>query len=216
MNLQRRMKFHLLSDKKLFEETRKLLIAEFAGLYVSNDKKDTLFTECSKREGSIYESAMNSAIRDSEEIFNKINSYGKVELIPSEKLNSEDIRTLISPLIEKYQKASEKDEEPTITEELIQSLSDKFLTIKVEGDSMIDAGIIEGDIVIAEINQKPKEGDIVVVSVYGNIFIKIFTEKNGSVVLESANKKYSKIVVTPDMDFTVNGVVIKKLQNLKK
>jgi len=210
------MKFHLLSDKKLFEETRKLLIAEFAGLYVSNDKKDTLFTECSKREGSIYESAMNSAIRDSEEIFNKINSYGKVELIPSEKLNSEDIRTLISPLIEKYQKASEKDEEPTITEELIQSLSDKFLTIKVEGDSMIDAGIIEGDIVIAEINQKPKEGDIVVVSVYGNIFIKIFTEKNGSVVLESANKKYSKIVVTPDMDFTVNGVVIKKLQNLKK
>lgn len=87
-------------------------------------------------------------------------------------------------------------------EELQDTMSlDEFLIdhkeatfiLKVDGDSMIDAHIADGDMVIVERTQKAKDGDIVVAEVDGEWTMKYFRNKEGKVWLEAANKKYTPI-----------------------
>ncbi len=77
--------------------------------------------------------------------------------------------------------------------------------LKVTGLSMIDAGILEGDFVIANRDQRPKDGDIVVALVDGGNTVKTYRNKNGQVWLEAANPDYSDI--HPGEYLEVQGVV---------
>ncbi len=99
-------------------------------------------------------------------------------------------------------------------EELVNVLSlDEFLVrrpevtflLKVSGDSMIDAGIHPGDIVLVEKGCAPKSGDIVIAQVDGEWTMKYFTKAGKGVVLEPANKKYQVVKATESL--TIGGVV---------
>ncbi|MFA6294924.1 MAG: transcriptional repressor LexA [Candidatus Paceibacterota bacterium] len=84
--------------------------------------------------------------------------------------------------------------------------------LEVKGDSMIDAGIQEGDLVIAERNKgEPKSGDIVIAEVDGGWTMKYFRKHGNTVFLEPANKKYKPIYPTFDLKVAaiVRGVVRK-------
>ena len=107
-------------------------------------------------------------------------------------------------------------------EELVDTMSlDEYLIkhpeqsylIKVTGDSMIDAGIHEGDLVIVERGRTAKDRDIVIAQVDGEWTMKYY-EKHGNVVrLVAANKKYSPIV--PKRELTVGGVVTAVIRKYK-
>ncbi len=75
---------------------------------------------------------------------------------------------------------------------LIRDKSSSFL-LEVKGDSMIDAGIQEGDLVVAERKGEPKIGDIVIAEVDGGWTMKYFRKKGSVVYLEPANKDYKPI-----------------------
>ncbi|MBN1283341.1 MAG: repressor LexA [Proteobacteria bacterium] len=99
-------------------------------------------------------------------------------------------------------------------EELIDTLSlDEFLIdkpeasflLKVSGDSMIDAGIHEGDLVIVERGTEPKSGDIVLGCVDGDWTLKYYRKAGGTVELVPANPKYP--VIRPEEELTLGGVV---------
>ncbi len=77
--------------------------------------------------------------------------------------------------------------------------------LKVNGDSMIDAGIHEGDSVILERGKQPKNGDIVVAEVDHDWTLKYYDKKNGKVTLIPANKKYK--VIIPKEELKIAGVV---------
>ncbi len=77
--------------------------------------------------------------------------------------------------------------------------------LQVKGDSMIEAGIQEGDMVIVERGQTPKPGDIVIAQVDGDYTMKYYRQKNGQVYLEPANKNYAPIY--PADDLQINAVV---------
>lgn len=106
--------------------------------------------------------------------------------------------------------------DPTPAEqELITTMSfDHYLVnkpehsylLKVSGDSMIDAGINNGDFVVIEKNAQPKEGDIVVAHIDGEFTLKYFARIDGKVCLMPANKKYSPIY--PSQQLTIFGIVI--------
>ncbi len=100
-------------------------------------------------------------------------------------------------------------------EELVDTISlDEFLIankqatylLKVSGDSMIDAGIHPGDMVLVERNRTPKEGDIVIAEVDNEWTMKYLRKQNGRLVLEPANKKYKTIV--PEAQLHIAAVVI--------
>ena len=77
--------------------------------------------------------------------------------------------------------------------------------LKVDGDSMIDALIGPGDLLIVERGRNPKNGDIVVAAVDGDWTVKYF-EKNGrNVRLVPANKKYRPII--PNESMEIGGIV---------
>lgn len=80
--------------------------------------------------------------------------------------------------------------------------------LKVQGDSMINAGIFEGDLVIVNPQSNVKKGDIVVARLEGEITIKIFDNNNKDVFLLPRNEKYSPIKVTNKEDFSIIGKVV--------
>jgi len=99
-------------------------------------------------------------------------------------------------------------------EELIDTMSlDEFLIgnkeatymLKVSGDSMIDAGIMQGDIVLVERGAEAREGNIVIAKIDEEWTIKYFRKKKGKVFLEPANKKYKPIL--PKQDLEIAAVV---------
>ncbi len=99
-------------------------------------------------------------------------------------------------------------------EELVDVLSlDEFLVarpeatymLKVSGDSMIDAGIHPGDIVLVERGRTPKTGDIVIAQVDEEWTMKYFVKDKNGLRLEAANSNYKPI--HPKHSLTVGGVV---------
>jgi len=108
-------------------------------------------------------------------------------------------------------------------EELIDVISlDKFLVrrkeasclVRVMGDSMIDAGILPGDIVIVERGRDPKQGDIVIAQVDGEWTMKYYYKYGKDVVLKAANKKYPPI--KPKEELKVSGVVVSCIRKYDK
>lgn len=87
---------------------------------------------------------------------------------------------------------------------LVRNPENSFL-LSVTGDSMIDAGIQEKDLVIVEKNKEPKNGDIILAEVDGNWTMKYFCKRGKMVTLEAANSKYPPII--PRMDLRIAGVI---------
>lgn len=77
---------------------------------------------------------------------------------------------------------------------------------KVEGDSMIDAGIFAGDLVVVDRSITAKNNDIVIAAVDNEFTIKRLSTKNG-VRLIPANKDYQAIVMSGENELVIWGVV---------
>jgi DNA polymerase V len=83
----------------------------------------------------------------------------------------------------------------------------KTCLINVRGDSMIDAGIQEGDKVIVESEASVNIGDIVVAIVDGDYTVKYFDKsKDGKIILQPGNPNYSPII--PENELRIFGKVI--------
>ena len=76
---------------------------------------------------------------------------------------------------------------------------DEHFALEVQGDSMIDAGILEGDIVICRRTESASTGDIVVALIDGEeATLKRLRRKGASVALEAANPAYETRIFGPD------------------
>ena len=75
---------------------------------------------------------------------------------------------------------------------LIQNKSLTYM-LEVDGDSMIDAHIEKGDMVLVEKTNQAKDMQIVIAEVDGEYTMKYFRKERNKVWLEPANKKYSPI-----------------------
>lgn len=78
--------------------------------------------------------------------------------------------------------------------------------LKVKGDSMQDAGILDGDMVIVERTSSPKVGQIVVAEVDGSYTMKYLKkDSTGRMYLEAANSDFK--LIYPKEDLRINAVV---------
>ena len=87
---------------------------------------------------------------------------------------------------------------------LIQNREATFL-LKVSGDSMSEAGILPGDMVLVDKAQIPKSGDIVIAEVDGAWTMKYLRKRGDNVMLLPANLKYQPI--KPKNELKIAGVV---------
>lgn len=100
----------------------------------------------------------------------------------------------------------------SLDEYLIKHPEQTFL-IKVTGDSMIDAGIHEGDLVLVERGRQPKHRDIVIAQVDNEWTMKYYEKVGKEVRLVAANKKYPPI--KPKEELNVGGVIVAVIRKYK-
>jgi DNA polymerase V len=90
---------------------------------------------------------------------------------------------------------------------------------RVDGDSMIDAGIKDGDIAVIDRSVEAEDGDIIVAYVNEEFTIKrldLTHKKEGYIELRPANKDFKPIRVDDGEDFEVWGVVVWTIKCWKK
>src|SRR3989338_8138021 len=100
------------------------------------------------------------------------------------------------------------DEEMTDTINLEDMLvKNKSLTymLEVDGDSMIDAHIEKGDMVLVERANSAKDGQIVIAEIDGEYTMKYFKKDGNKAWLEPANKNYKPIY--PESSLNINAVL---------
>jgi len=104
---------------------------------------------------------------------------------------------------------------PFLSEENIEGLltitndmgSGKLFALQVKGDSMIDAGILDGDRVIVKQQGTAENGEIVCALIEGEATLKRFYKKNGVITLKAENEKYAPITVAGG-EFRIVGRVV--------
>jgi repressor LexA len=95
---------------------------------------------------------------------------------------------------------------PLLAEENIEGTLDlseefagqKVFALKVHGDSMIEAGICEDDLVVVRAQTHAEAGEIVVALVDGESTVKRLERRNGKLWLQPANPRYEPIAVAGD------------------
>ena len=87
---------------------------------------------------------------------------------------------------------------------LITKKENTFM-LKVDGNSMIDAHIADGDMVLVEKADKAQDGQIVIADVDGQFTMKYFKKEGNRVWLEPANKDFKPIY--PEQYLRVNAIV---------
>lgn len=104
---------------------------------------------------------------------------------------------------------------PLITEDSVEGLMGvpaemargETFVLKVKGDSMIDAGILEGDYVIIRHQETAEKGEIVCAMINGEATLKRFHQKGDTITLKAENKNYAPITISQG-DFSILGKMV--------
>ena len=100
----------------------------------------------------------------------------------------------------------------SLDEYLISNPESTFL-LKVEGDSMLGAGINPGDLVLVQRDLSPRPGDIVIARIDNEWTLKYFDTSKGKVTLRAANDKYP--VLAPRQELMIGGIVIASVRKYR-
>ena len=85
--------------------------------------------------------------------------------------------------------------------------SEGVFCIRVQGDSMIGAGIHDHDLLVVDRLPEPVDGKIVIASINAELTVKRLKRENNQLFLMPENPAYSPIVITEAMDLKIWGVV---------
>lgn len=99
------------------------------------------------------------------------------------------------------------DRKLDLNEYLIRNPSATFL-VRVNGISMVNAGIFDGDILIVDRSLEATDGKVVIGVINGEFTVKRIMKKGKKLYLLPENEKYNPIEITEDMDFKTWGVVV--------
>lgn len=131
------------------------------------------------------------------------------KLIPGPKLNGVK---LLGTVAAGWPSAAEEELSDTMTmDEFLIGNREATYMLTVSGDSMIDAGIQPGDIVLVERGRSPKAGDIVIAEIDSGWTMKYFRQDHNKMYLEAANKKYPPFFPTEELNIAaVVTAVVRK------
>ncbi len=105
------------------------------------------------------------------------------------------------------------DKKLDLNEHLIKHPASTFF-VKVKGDSMVNAGILSGDILIVDRSLEPKDKNIVVAVLNGEFTVKRIRKRGSKLFLDPENDSYTPIEITDAMDFEIWGIVIHVIHSL--
>jgi len=98
------------------------------------------------------------------------------------------------------------DKKLDLNDYLIKNPSATFF-VKVNGNSMINAGISNGDILIVDRSLEPSDGKVVIGIINGEFTVKRIIKKGKKIFLKPENENFNPIEITEDMNFKIWGIV---------
>ena len=99
------------------------------------------------------------------------------------------------------------EEDVDLNIHLIKNVPATFI-IRVQGKSMTDVGIYDGDLLVVDKSLKPKNFSIVVANVHDELVVKNFVKEKDEQFLTSNSKKIEdKIIINNDSEIFIWGVV---------
>ncbi len=101
-----------------------------------------------------------------------------------------------------------------LNEHLIRRPAATFI-VRVEGDSMTGAGICSGDLAVVDRSLKPRNNDIVIAVVGGELTVKRLVKTRDSIMLAPENPSFKPIVLRDENDLLVWGVVSAIVRTLR-
>ena len=102
----------------------------------------------------------------------------------------------------------------SLDEDLIQHKSATFF-VRAKGNSMIGAGIGDGDLLVVDKSLNPASGDIVIAVVDGDLTVKRLFKRGGIVTLKPENSRYKEIEFIEGQELQVWGVVTSMVKKFK-
>jgi DNA polymerase V len=100
-----------------------------------------------------------------------------------------------------------------LNKHLIQRPAATFF-VRASGDSMIGGGIHDGDLLIVDRSLEPKDGNVVIAVLDGELTVKRIEIHDGKLFLVPENENYPLIPVTEEQSFEVWGVVRHAIHSL--
>lgn len=137
---------------------------------------------------------------------------GYLDLVKNKgyRLSADQLTSMVSlPMLGSVQAGGpnftqEEAETMTLPQQMVQSPQRSYV-LKVRGDSMTDAGINDGDMVIVDSSKKAANGDIVVALLDGENTVKRLAEKGGKQYLKAESSEHPDII--PEGLWEIQGVV---------
>ena len=86
--------------------------------------------------------------------------------------------------------------------------------VRVAGDSMIDAGIHPGDILVVDRALEPQDASVVIAILDGELTVKRIARRADKIFLVADNSAYAPLEIQTDMEFEVWGVVTSVIHHL--
>ena len=136
-----------------------------------------------------------------------------IEILDESSLSSESTNSVEIPIIGRVAAGQpilavqNIEGTDTVDRDFLASRTDVF-ALRVKGDSMINAGILDGDLIFARQQQSAERGEIIVAQVDNEATIKYFQPQHDWIELHPANPKYRPIIVKPECPFSIAGRVI--------
>ncbi|MDA3145978.1 translesion error-prone DNA polymerase V autoproteolytic subunit [Leucobacter sp. UCMA 4100] len=101
-----------------------------------------------------------------------------------------------------------------LNEHLISDPAATYI-VRVAGDSMVGAGISDGDELIVDRSKEPQYGDVVIAMLDGDLTVKRLQRTEAGVVLCAANPRYPDIIVEELSELRIWGVVTRCLHHVR-
>ncbi len=118
--------------------------------------------------------------------------------------------------------AEQYQEPPLDLNELLVKRPAATYFVRVEGDSMVGAGIRDGDLLVVDRSLRPADGDVIIASVDGDFTVKTLRlgkreggKGKGEIRLEPANAKYQPIILKSGQELDYFGKVTACIHQLK-
>ena len=86
--------------------------------------------------------------------------------------------------------------------------------VRAGGDSMIGAGIQQGDLLIVDRSLRPRDKNVVIAVLNGELTVKRIRIQNKNITLQPENEHYPPQQIAQDMEFEVWGVVTSTVHTL--
>ena len=131
-----------------------------------------------------------------------------LEFFRTEKGKSIELNLFTNPVYAGFPSPAEDfvDRKLDLNDYLIKNPSATFF-VKVNGNSMINAGVFDKDILIVDRSLEPSDGKVVIGVINGEFTVKRILKKGNRLFLKAENEIFKPIEITEDMDFKIWGIV---------